>query len=98
MDARAPVPGETKAQPPYAPMRPTWCGKRSKRCARMACVLARGAKKTSLYRGMCSEEGGLRWFVVDGALAEVCCGAEDIKDAAHGWYEMGIVRLMPLKE
>ena len=29
---------------------------------------------------------GLLWFVVDGALAEVCCGAGDIKDAAHGWY------------
>lgn len=45
----APVPGETKAQPPYAPMRPTLFGKRAKRCWRTDWVDGRGVKKTSLY-------------------------------------------------
>ena len=43
-----PVPGETNAQPAYAPMRPTWLGKRAKRWRRTGWVEARGTKKTSL--------------------------------------------------
>ena len=42
------MPGETKAQPAYAPMRPTWFGKRAKRWRRTPWVEARGTKKTSL--------------------------------------------------
>lgn len=56
------MPGVTNAHPPYAPILPTWFGKRLKRCCRMACVDGRGVKKTSLYFGMmvveCKTLGG----------------------------------------